>query len=130
MKKFCLKCNEHVEPVLESFNSQFKVEDKVYKYRAYRGYCPECNGIVDTLPSQDALSRDKAFRKAEGIITTDQINEIFSKYNIDSNTLSNALGWESDIINKYVMGEIPSREDSEVLYNVLEDENYLNSLLK
>ncbi len=130
MKKFCLKCKEHVEPVLESFNSQFKVEDKVYKYRAYRGYCPECNGIVDTLPNQDIESRDKAYRKAEGIITTEQINEIFNKYDIDSNTLSTALGWNNDVINKYMTGDIPSVEDSEILNNVLEDENYLKSILK
>ncbi len=130
MKKFCLKCNEHVEPVLESFNSEFNVEEKVYKYRAYRGYCPECNSIVDVSPSQDMSSRDKAFRKAEGIITTNQINEIFNKYNVDSSTLSNALGWNSDIINNYLMGETPSKENSDILYNLLEDEEYFNSILK
>lgn len=62
MEKYCKKCEKEVEPVLESFNSQFDVEDKTYKYRAYRGYCPECNSLLDNAPIQDAMSREKAYK--------------------------------------------------------------------
>lgn len=129
MKKICEKCDKIVEPVLENFNSQFEVKDKVYKYRAYRGYCPECNSIIEKLPNQDIESRDKAFRKAEGIITTEQIQEILEKYKVDSKNLANMLNWSVSKMENYIQGDIPSKEDSAILLNVLENEDYAKSLL-
>lgn len=123
--KNCFKCEQKVEPVLETYNSEFEVNNKKYKYRAYRGYCPYCNNLIETLPEQDLLSRDKAFRKAEGIITTKQINSIFEKYDLNNLELSSILGWEESKINNYMNGEIPSRNDSEILLRVLNNGEYI-----
>lgn len=129
MKIQCNKCAREVEPVLESFNSQFEVNEKIYRYRAYRGYCPECNSLIEETPCQDTISRDKAYRKAEGIITTSQINEILEKYEINDENLSNALGWENNKIENYLLGDIPSAKDSEMLFSMLEDEKYARLIL-
>jgi hypothetical protein len=130
MKKHCLKCEQKVEPVLETYNSQFEVKNKIYKYRAYRSYCPECNNLIEKVPVQDIESRDKAFRKAEGLITTSQINDIFNKYEIEESQLSSMLGWDMSKLEKYIMGDIPTRNDSDILFKILEDEEYTGNLMK
>lgn len=130
MKKYCLKCEQEVVPVLETYNSEFEINDKKYKYRAYRGYCPNCNNLIEKAPEQDIVSRDNAFRKTEGIITVKQIENIIEKYDINDIELSRALGWNDNKIENYIMGDIPSKTNSEILFKVLNDDSYIKSILK
>ncbi len=132
MKMYCNKCKMEVEPVMETFNSEFYTNDKKYKYRAFRGYCPECDSLLEEDPHMNLQSKDKAYRKAEGIITVKQINEIYSIYDdVTDEKLANVLGCEcEDVTNLRIGQEIPTKEESDILTKILEDQTYFKSLMQ
>ena len=131
MKMYCNKCKKEVEPVMETFNSEFYTNDKKYKYRAFRGYCPECNSLLEEDPNMNLKSKDKDYRKAEGIITAKQINQIYEQYEITDEKLADILGCSSKQVVKLKNGnDIPTKEESEILTKILEDQAYFKSLMQ
>lgn len=129
MKVYCEKCDAHVKPIYEEYDSEFKVRGKSYKYRAYRGICSECKEIVDPIPDKDLKSRDEAFRREEKIITVNEINDLIGKYNIGKKPLAELLGWGENTILRYIEGDMPSKIYSEELLKILNNSQYMIELL-
>ena len=76
-------------------------------------------------------SKDKAYRKAEGIITAKQINQIYEQYEITDEKLADILGCNSKQVVKLKNGnDIPTKEESEILTKILEDQAYFKSLMQ
>ncbi len=61
---YCEKCGKEVEPSLESYNSEFEYNNNIYKYRAFRGFCPQCNSLIEKNPIQNIASKEDAIRRA------------------------------------------------------------------
>ena len=73
---------------------------------------------------------DEQYRRAEGLVSVEDINKIMAIYNIGKAPLSMALGFGEITITRYLSGQIPSKEYSDIIKKVLLTPNYMIQLLK
>lgn len=131
-KGFCEKCNELVEYTVKEIDDNVTIKGKEYAFKRLIGYCKKCGEEISSNEINDEnLNRiDVAYRTKENIITTKEINEILNKYNIGKKPLSKLLGWGEVTLTRYLNGDVPSKVYSEQLYKVLNDKEYMNSLIE
>ena len=131
-KGFCENCNQLVEYEIKEINEIIEIKGKEYKYKRLVGYCQNCGEEISSNEITDEnLERiDKVYRHEEKIITTDEINNILSKYKIGKKPLSKLLGWGEITLIRYLNGDVPSRVYSDQLYNILNNEDYMNKLVE
>ncbi len=131
-KGFCENCNQLVEYEIKEINEIIEIKGKEYKYKRLVGYCQNCGEEISSNEITDEnLERiDKVYRHEEKIITTDEINNILSKYKIGKKPLSKLLGWGEITLIRYLNGDVPSRAYSDQLYNILNNEDYMNKLVE
>lgn len=131
-KGFCEECNNLVEYEIKDIDDLIEIKGKKYKYKRLVGYCKNCGEEISSNEINDEnLDRiDKVYRNEENIITTDEINNILSKYKIGKKPLSKLLGWGEITLIRYLSGDVPSKIYSEQLYKILNDEDYMNRLVE
>ncbi len=131
-KGFCEKCNELVEYTVKEIDDNVMIKGKEYAFKRLIGYCKKCGEEISSNEINDEnLNRiDISYRTKENIITTKEINEILNKYNIGKKPLSKLLGWGEVTLTRYLNGDVPSKVYSEQLYKVLNDKEYMNSLIE
>ena len=131
-KGFCEKCNELVEYTVKEIDDNVTIKGKEEAFKRLIGYCKKCGEEISSNEINDEnLNRiDIAYRTKENIITTKEINEILNKYNIGKKPLSKLLGWGEVTLTRYLNGDVPSKVYSEQLYKVLNDKEYMNSLIE
>ena len=62
---------------------------------------------------------DEQYRHAEGIVSIDDIQKIMAIYNIGKAPLSIALGFGEITITRYLSGQMPSKEYSDIIKKAL-----------
>lgn len=131
-KGFCEKCNSLVEYEIKEINDSIKIKGKEYIYKRLIGYCKNCGEEISSNEINDEnLNRiDKVYRNEEHIITTEEINKILNKYKIGKKPLSKLLGWGEVTLTRYLNGDIPSKVYSEQLYKILNDNEYMDTLIE
>lgn len=131
-KGFCEKCNNLVEYDIKEADDIAKIKGKEYKYKRILGYCRNCGEEINSNEINDEnLERiDKVYRHEENIITTEEIKSILNKYKIGKKPLAKLLGWGEITLIRYLNGDIPSKVYSDKLYNILNNENYMNKLIE
>jgi uncharacterized phage-associated protein len=130
---YCNECEDLVEYENENrfIVEQFKGTE--IKYWFMIGKCKECGCEVATdidYNHRKSLAQIKAYKKAKGIIDTDEITEIINKYNIGKESLASIAGFGKATVKRYYEGFIPAKEYSDVLYNLLNDENYFMKMVR
>ncbi len=131
-KGFCEKCNKLVEYEIKEINDKVEIKGKNYNYKRLIGYCKNCGEEISSneLNDENLIRIDKAYRNEEKIITTEEINQILSKYKIGKKPLSKLLGWGEVTLIRYLNGDVPSKVYSDQLYKILKDEKYMNQLIE
>ncbi len=120
MRKFCEHCLKEVnctygerQKELEYLNQKVKFLEKYY-------ICNNCeNEFYDDLYDYNIKAGNNELRKLSGTITIDEIKEITQKYNIGKKPLSLVLGLGEITITRYLDGQNPTKENSELLKNIL-----------
>ena len=64
----------------------------------------------------------------EGIVSIDDIKKIMGIYKIGKEQLSLKLGFEEVTIPRYLEGQVPSKEYSDIIKNALSSTAYIESL--
>ena len=120
MIKFCDTCLKDVECTLNKKMTEVEVEGIKVRYLKKYYVCSECNHeFLDDLSDYDTQVVNNELRKNYDIITTDEINEILTKYNIGKKPLSLVLGLGEINIIRYLDGSNPTKEISDLLKSVL-----------
>ena len=133
MKKgYCEKCDKLVPYKIKEEKSCFNVKGKTYEYLELVPYCEVCGEIVGTedVVDENFKRKNDVFRKSEGIITQEEIEEILQKYKIGKKPLSKLLGWGEVTLTRYINGDVPTKPYSEELYKILNDTSYMEELLE
>ena len=94
------------------------------KYEEYYGICDECKSEI-FIPGLDDRNEDaieEEFRKKKELITIPDIKKILEKYNIEKRPLSKLLWFGELTITRYLDGQLPSVKYSNILFQVLRDE--------
>ena len=128
---FCVECRKITPYEIKKVAEKEIIKDKEYNFIFTRAYCKECgeemniHGLLD-LNNQE---RSEQYRKAEGIISIEEIKKLMELYNIGKAPLSLALGFGEITISRYLEGKIPSAKYSTIMLKALSDPEYMGYLL-
>ena len=68
-------------------------------------------------------------REINGLISLQKIRKIPQKYNIDNTSLSLLLGWDEYTFSKFYEGNLPSKQQSDILKKLYDNPGYFSELL-
>lgn len=128
---FCTQCRKETTYQLCNKIVQKVVREREYKFEIIVAICDECGAEMDISGLTDFNIKriDEQYRKAEGLVSVDDINKIMEIYNIGKAPLSIALGFGEITISRYLSGQIPSKEYSDIIKKALSTPNYMIKLL-
>lgn len=131
MFDFCTSCRKESSYKLCKKTVQKAIKDKVYEFEMTVAVCDECGKEMDIPGLWDAnvKSIDEQYRQAEGLVRVDDIQKIMDIYNIGKAPLSIALGFGEITITRYLSGQMPSKEYSDVIKKALSSPNYMIKLM-
>lgn len=131
-RDFCLECRKETEYLLQKRDIVKTIRDKKYTFSITVAICAECGEemSIPGLLDRNVQEVDEQYRFAEGLVTTEDIEKLMKIYKIGKAPLSLALGFGEVTIPRYLEGQIPSKEYSNIIKTALSDPAYMESRLK
>ena len=128
---FCTQCRKETTYQLRKKIIPKVIKEKIYNFEIIIAVCDECGEEMDVpgLIDLNIKSIDEQYRKEEGLISIDDIQKIMDIYNIGKAPLSLALGFGEITITRYLLGQMPSKEYSDIIKKALSSPNYMIKLL-
>ena len=129
---FCPECRQDVKFSVRERPDTAELKGEVYDFTSKTAYCDECKAevYVPEIEDENLKALYDAYRQRHGIISLEDIRAIPEKYNIGKRPLSLLLGWGEQTYSRYYDGDMPSKQYSEKLQQVLVDAAYYLSLLE
>lgn len=126
----CIQCRKMVEYITREMDDSFIVKGELVKYKKRIAYCKNCGEEVwvEDVDEYNANAPLQKYCENHGLITINQIEQLLKKYNIGQKNLSLLLGWGEVTIKRYLGGQIPSRNYSDILLSLLNIGNFLKVL--
>ena len=128
---FCIECRKQTEYMLQKKKIVKTVRDKEYTFEITVAVCSECGeemsipGLLDV----NVQEVDAQYRAAEGLISIADIKKLMEIYKIGKAPLSLALGFGEVTIPRYLEGQIPSKEYSDIMKSALSIPSYMKQRL-
>lgn len=120
--KFCDHCLKDVTCSQNEREKEIILNNKKVKFIEKYYICDNCHQeFYDDLYDYNVSVANESLRKENSIITVDEINEILEKYNIGKKNLSLILGLGEITITRYLDGQNPTRENSNLLKNIYDN---------
>lgn len=130
-RDFCIACRKETEYLLQKRNIVKTIRDKAYTFGITSAVCAECGeemsipGLID----KNVQEIDEQYRMAEGLISIDDIEKLMKIYKIGKAPLSLTLGFGEVTIPRYLEGQVPSKEYSDVVRAALGSPAYMRQKL-
>lgn len=130
-KDFCTECRRETSYTLKKIKINQTIREKKYTFEITAAFCNECGGEmgIPGLIDYNMKEIDEQYRKAEEIITVEDIERLMKLYNIGKAPLSLALGFGEVTITRYLAGQVPSKEYSDIMLHALASASYMKELL-
>lgn len=118
---FCTACRKNTEYTLTKRSIIKNIRGKDYKFNITAAVCNKCGeemnipGLID----ENVQEIDEQYRKYENIVSISDIKKLMEIYNIGKGPLSLALGFGEITIPRYLSGQIPSKEYSDIIRSAL-----------
>lgn len=128
---FCIACRKDTEYFLQKKNIKKTMKDKEYLFAITVAVCAECGeemsipGLID----KNTQEIDEQYRLMEGIVSINDIEKLSKLYKLGKAPLSLALGFGEVTITRYLAGQIPSREYSDIMKLALTSPAYMKKRL-
>lgn len=128
---FCNECRKDTEYILQKKNISKIIKDKEYQFAITTAVCVECGEemSVSGLIDKNVQEVDEQYREAEGIVAVEDIEKLSKLYKLGKAPLSLALGFGEVTITRYLAGQIPSKEYSDIMKSALTSPAYMKRLL-
>lgn len=128
---FCTSCRKETSYKMRKKIVPKVIKDKTYEFEIAIAVCEECGKEMDIpgLLDTNIKSIDEQYRQAKGLINVDDIQKIMDIYNIGKAPLSIALGFGEITITRYLSGQMPSKEYSDIIKNALSSPDYMIKLI-
>lgn len=130
-RDFCIECRKETEYLLQKRDIVKTIRDKTYTFGITVAVCAECGGEMSLpgLIDQNVQEIDEQYRAAEGLVSIDDIEKLMKLYKIGKAPLSLALGFGEVTIPRYLEGQVPSREYSDIVRAALASPAYMKRKL-
>ena len=128
---FCVYCREVKPYSVVKKNIKERIRDKDYSFVITTYVCDCCHHEMGVPGVFDLNSReiDEQYRKAESIVSIEDIKDLMKIYNIGKTPLSLALGFGEITITRYIEGQVPSKEYSDVIRRALSSPAFMKEML-
>lgn len=130
-KDFCIECRKEREYYLRKKEIVKNIRDKEYVFAITVAVCSECGeemsipGLID----RNIREIDEQYRAAEGIVSLEDIERLMKIYKIGKAPLSLALGFGEITIPRYLEGQVPSKEYSDIIRSALSSPAFMKQKL-
>ncbi len=130
-RDFCVECRKETEYFLQKKDITKSIRNKEYVFEITVAVCSECGeemgipGLID----KNVQEIDSQYRFAEGVVSIGDIEKLMEIYKIGKAPLSLALGFGEITIPRYLEGQIPSREYSDVIRAALSSPAFMRDKL-
>ena len=130
-KDFCTECRRETSYSLKKIKINQTIREKKYTFEITAAFCNECGGEmgIPGLMDYNMKEIDEQYRKAEEVITVEDIERLMKLYNIGKSPLSLALCFGEVTITRYLAGQVPSKEYSDIMLHALASASYMKELL-
>ena len=131
-KVFCYECRQDVDYCITEENETAVLKEEKCEYRHIFARCNQCKSelFIDHIVDENLERLYNVYRKQNGLISLEKIKAIPKKYAIGKRPLSLLLGWGEQTFSRFVDGDMPSKQYSDILERLYEDPNYYNELLQ
>lgn len=130
-KDFCMKCRKETEYLLQKRDLVKNIRNKEYTFGITVAICAECGeemsipGLID----KNVQEINEQYRTAESLVSIDDIEKLMKIYKIGKAPLSLALGFGEVTIPRYLEGQVPSKEYSDIVKATLTSPTYMKQKL-
>lgn len=124
---FCTECRKEVPYEVRRVKIKHTIKEREYTFEVNKAFCKECGTQTDVPGMMDKMVEeiDSQYRKAENLVSVDDIDKLMELYNIGKAPLSLALGFGEVTITRYLNGQMPSKEYSDIIKAALESPQYM-----
>lgn len=118
---FCINCGEMQRYTVKSGRRELAIRGITFSFVEHKAYCTECEleVYVPEINDENVQAKEDAYREAAKLITVTELNDILKKYNIGAGPLATIMEFGEVTVNRYMRGQLPSKEHSERLREVL-----------
>lgn len=131
-KDFCIECRTETTYRLQRRDIVKCIRDKEYTFHITVAICTQCGeemslpGLID----KNIQEIDEQYRSVESLVTIEDIGKLMKIYMIGKAPLSLALGFGEVTISRYLEGQVPSREYSDIVRAALTSPVYMKECLR
>lgn len=124
---YCTECREIVEYQLKKVPYKKSIRNKEYEFEITMAVCENCGEEVDIpgLLDRNAMEIDRQYRRAENIVQISDIQKLMEIYRIGKAPLSLSLGFGEITITRYLLGQMPSKEYSDIIRKAIERPQFM-----
>lgn len=128
---FCTTCRKDTTYTLEKININKIIKDKEYNFSITAALCDECGEAmaVPGLIDKNIQEIDEQYRAYENLVSIDEIEKLMKIYKIGKAPLSLTLGFGEVTITRYLSGQIPSKEYSDIIRAAISSPSYMKQKL-
>ncbi len=130
-RDFCIECRKETEYLLQKRDIIKTIRGQDYTFGITVAICAECGeemsipGLID----KNVQEIDEQYRAIEGIVSINDIERLMKIYKIGKAPLSLVLGFGEVTIPRYLEGQIPSKEYSNVVRAAMVSPAYMKQKL-
>ncbi|MBR5229724.1 MAG: DUF4065 domain-containing protein [Firmicutes bacterium] len=124
---FCPECRKECSYSFKKVMKKCIIKEKEYDIELTRAFCNDCGmeinvpGIIDLRTEE----MDRQFREKEDIVSISDIETLMEIYNIGKAPASLALGFGEITVTRYLQGQVPSKEYSDIIKKALKKPGYM-----
>ncbi len=128
---FCTVCRTNTTYTLQKQTIIKTIKGKTYTFSITSAVCDVCGeemnipGLID----KNIQEVDEQYRAYEEIVSVDDIEKLMKLYKIGKGPLSLALGFGEVTITRYLSGQIPSKEYSDIMRAALSSPTFMKAKL-
>ena len=128
---FCTACRKVTEYTLQKRNITKIIRDVEYTFSITVAVCVECGeemsipGLID----RNIQEIDEQYRAYKGLVSIADIEKLMKIYKIGKAPLSLALGFGEVTITRYLSGQVPSKEYSDIMRMTLSSPAFMKKKL-
>lgn len=124
---FCVECRDVTSYTLQKKFVKKMIRGEELTFEITCAICDRCGEFMSVPGIIDLNVRevDEQYRKLKDLVTIEDIYTLMKLYNIGKAPLSIVLGFGEITITRYLLGQVPSKEYSDVIRNALFSPEYM-----